>query len=113
MTEAEPPGMEHGSLGTRLATSILRVAGHRMAQRGEVDADLVRPPCVKITAQKRMVLPLLNDRVPRARKPASRHDSHSLPFAGMPADRTFELAGVVFQAPSRGGEVGPSPRAVL
>ena len=62
-----------------------------MAERREVDPDLVRPAGVEVTAQKRMGSPPLDDRVARAGEAPALDDGHPLALLGMPANRALEL----------------------
>src|SRR5579864_1132760 len=83
-----------------------------MTERGEVDPDLVRPPGVEVTTQKRMAAPSLDDGVARARIAPAAHHRHSLAILRMPPDRALELARVVVHAAAHDGEVDPAESPV-
>ena len=63
-----------------------------MAERREVDADLVGAPGVEVTAQECMRAPLFDHLVPRARKPPAFDHRHALAILRMAADRALQLS---------------------
>src|SRR6266542_671555 len=83
-----------------MALAILGVSRHRVAHRREMNADLVRAPCVEVAPKQCMRAPTLDDRVPRAREAPAGDHRHALALRRVPPDRAFQLARVVLdQAP--------------
>src|SRR5581483_164362 len=112
MPQAQAPRVQHRPRHARLAAAVLVVARDGMAERGEVDTDLVRPPGVELTTQQSMVPLSFQDGVPGARVPAAFDDGHPLAVLRVPADRAFELPGVRLQPAPNYGEVRAAQRAV-
>src|SRR5207244_10124913 len=93
MTQTQAPRVQHRPFGlARPSTSILRIARNRMAERREMDANLVRAPGVQITAQECMRAALFDHLVARARKPPAFDHRHALAILRMAADRPFQLS---------------------
>lgn len=105
--------MQHRPCNPFLAPSVLRVAGHRMPQCGEVYTDLVSPPGVEFTADESMPGSSFDHLVSRPREPAAADDGHSLPVFGVTSDWPFELTGVVRDPSANDGHVRATQRAIL
>ena len=112
MAQPQSPRVEHRSVETGLAPTVIGVARHRMTHRRQVDPDLVRAPGVEITAQKRMGSLPLDDPVARARIAAACDDCHALALPLMAADRPLQLARVVLHPAARDGEIRAAQRPV-
>src|SRR5439155_19304774 len=102
----------HRTACAGLAPAVLAVAGDRIAERGEMDADLVSATGVEVTAQQRMGWLPVDDLVPRASKPPARDHGHALALPRMTADRPLELSGLVAHAAAHDREIGPAQRTV-
>lgn len=99
--QLEPPGVQHLAAGPRgpggqrravaRGRAVDRIARDGAADRGEVDADLVRPPRVQAQAQQRRGAEVLRDLVvgPRGLA-AARDERHLLAVSRASADRAFE-----------------------
>ena len=84
--------------GRARAGTILHVAGHRVAERAQVHADLVRAPCLELhTEQREPPRPTENgemgDGVPRT----SAMERHALAVTKVPADGSIDRALVLRQ----------------
>ena len=80
--------------GGRAGATVERVARHRVADRGEVDADLVRAAAVDADAEQRGAVEAL-ERAPAGPRLASARGSHRHALAAnrVAADRPVDLAG--------------------
>src|SRR5438046_9747422 len=113
MAKPQSPCMKHRPPEALLLASGCDVAGHRVAERGEVDTDLVRSAGVEVTAQKGMGPLPLDDLVPRPCVTAAGDHRHALALSRMPSNRTLELAGIVLDPALGDGEVSPAQGPVL
>ena len=111
--QGEAPGVEHLPRGAEGQGSVEGggavdgVAGHRTADRGHVDADLVRPAGVDADARQRRGAEVLRDLVVRRRGlSAARDDRHPLPVGGGAADVRLEMPGGRFRHAGKDREVG-------
>src|SRR2546423_14264562 len=112
MPRREPPAVHHGRRRPAgPAPAIFRIAGDGMAERSEVDADLVGAPGVQVTAHECMRAPSLDHLVAGARKTPARDDGHALPLARMAADGTLELSGDTLHRAANDCLVGAAPGA--
>ena len=106
--------MEHRPVGfTGPAPSVFRITSDRMAERRQVDADLMRATGVEVTAQECMRAPFFDHLVPRARKPSALDHRHALAIPGVAADRAFELAGVRLHGTPNDGQIRAAQAAVF
>src|SRR5438034_8043888 len=94
------------------APAVIGIAGDRVAERGEVDADLVSPPGVEVTAHECISTFSLDDLVASAGEAAALDDGHPLALPRIPADRSFELARAGLDHPADDGEVCAAERTV-
>src|ERR1700674_3984604 len=84
-----------------------------MAERGQVNADLMGAPGVEVTAQECMPACSLDHRIPRACEPPAADDGHPLALVWVSPNRPFELTRLLLHAPQHDGHVGAAERAVL
>ncbi len=104
--------MKHRAFSAGFAATIVGVAGHRMAQRRQVNANLVRAARVEVTAQKRMGSSPFDDLVARPRESTSRNHRHPFALSRVAADRPFQHARVGLDAAPHDGKVGATQSAV-
>ena len=91
MQESDSFSMQHDAHRHGQSRILLPAVGlvseQRMADRFEVDPDLVGAPAVNATAHKRGLIPKDLDDLPiRARRTSAFSDSHALAMHGMPGD---------------------------
>jgi hypothetical protein len=111
--QAHPPGVEHRPRSANLPSSVFGIARHRVPQRGEVHADLMRSPGVEVTAQESMPMASFDHLVPRSRESPAADHRHPLPLVWVTPDRPFELASIILHASTHDRHVGAAERAVL
>src|SRR5207253_10816619 len=104
----QTPGVQHRTPRDSIAAPVLGIARGGIAERGEMDADLVRATGVEVTAQQRMASLPVDDLVAGASKPTARDHGHALALARMTADRPLELSGLVSHAAAHDREIGPA-----
>ena len=78
--------------GDRLPSAVRRIADQRMAERRQVDADLVRASGLEATGEQRRDAEALEHVVVRARGLAGRDDRHRRALRRMAADRRVDGA---------------------
>src|SRR5256885_1516614 len=92
--------------------AVVGIAGHRMAERGEVNADLVGAPGVEVTAHECISTFSLNDLVAGAGESAALDHGHPLALLRMPADRSLELTRICLDDSTDDRQVRAAERAV-
>ena len=97
----------------RGARAVDGVAGDRMPERGEVDADLVRPARDEVELEQRPAGEPLADAVPGDRAPPVRDDGHPLAVLRVAADRRLDPPDARRHRPLREREVGLADAARL
>jgi hypothetical protein len=75
-----------------LRAAVDAVAGDRVADRRQMDAELVRAPRLGVQLQQRVAVDLAQDVVARARLAAAGDDGHLLALHGMARDRRVDDA---------------------
>src|SRR3989440_10884170 len=113
MPQPETPGVEHRTVEAWFPAPVICVARHGVAERGEMDADLVGAPGVQVTAHERMGSLALDDLVAGPREPAAGDDGHALALFGMAPDGSLELTRVLLDTAGDYGQVGAAQRTIL
>src|SRR5258708_37624760 len=92
MLQAQAPGVQHRARRLPgVASAVIGIAGDRVAEGREVDADLVRAPGVEITAHECISTFSLDDLVASAGEATTLDHRHTLPLLSVPAERSFAL----------------------
>src|SRR5712691_12882214 len=94
------------------APAVIGIAGDRVPEGREVDADLVRAPGVEITAHECISTFSLDDLVSRAGEATALDHRHPLALFRVPADRSLQLARPGLDDPTHDREVRAAERAV-
>ena len=113
MYERQLRGVQELPAGSAFRGAVRRVPDDRVAQRRQVDTDLVRPTGPGLHLEQRVSRQRLDDLVAGRRRPAVRPDRELLAVGVVPGDRRVQL-GLGFPGdPPDQGEVGLGDGPVL
>src|SRR5258708_34017500 len=113
MLQAQAPGVQHRARRLPgVASAVTGIAGDRVGEGREVDADLVRAPGVEITAHECISTFSLDDLVARAGEATTLDHRHPLALLRVPADRSFELARTGLDDTADDRQVGAAEGAI-
>ena len=112
MTQTQSPGVEHRAPETLFAAAVLAVSRDGMTESRQVNADLVGPAGVEVTAHERMVSLPFHDLVAGPCEATARDHRHPLAFPRITADRSLELPRLRLHATPDDREIGTAQRAV-
>src|SRR4051794_12916457 len=87
MNERDTRGVEKLTIDQWRGLSVYAIANDGMADRGEVDADLMRASGLRASLQQRHAAEPLNDSVRRCGVTAAIDDGHALSVSGIARDR--------------------------